>query len=347
MNECQKIQPYHLERIAYLYIRQSSMRQVIENIESTKRQYALKNQALTLGWKDEKIILIDCDQGESGASSVSRGGFQRLVAGVSMGQAGIVMGLEVSRLARKNADWHRLLEICALSGTLILDEDGVYDPTNFNDRLLLGLKGTMSEAELHVIKARLRGGLLNKVRRGEYRCALPTGLVYDLSGNVVFDPDSRVRETIAYFFETFSRLGSLSQTVKAFCKEGLLFPSRFRNGETIVFRQLTSSTAARTLHNPRYTGAYTYGRRLYRRTSDGTKITRKRETNDWIACIPNAHPAYISWDQYQANLKLLESNGRPFDVARKSPPREGAIPKAVVSAGRIAWIEMKARLKPP
>lgn len=324
MNEHQKIQPYHLERIAYLYIRQSSMRQVIENIESTKRQYALKTRALTLGWKDEQIILIDCDQGESGASSVGREGFQRLVTGVSLGQAGIVMGLEVSRLARNNADWHRLLEICALSGTLILDEDGVYDPTNFNDRLLLGLKGTMSEAELHIIKARLRGGLLNKVRRGEYRCALPTGFVYDLSGNVVLDPDSQVRETIAYFFETFSRLGSLSQTVKAFFKEGVLFPSRFRNGETIVFRQLTSSTAARTLHNPRYTGTYTYGRRLYRRTSDGTKITRKREANDWLACIPNAHPGYISWDQYQANLKLLESNGRPFDVARKSPPREGA-----------------------
>jgi len=179
MNESIKVQPHHLERGAYLYVRQSSMRQVVENVESTKRQYALRGRATALGWRDDQIIVIDSDQGESGASASWREGFQRLVSDVGMGRAGIVMGLEVSRLARNNADWHRLLEICALADTLILDEDGVYDPASFNDRLLLGLKGTMSEAELHVIKARLRGGILNKVRRGEYRCALPTGFVYD------------------------------------------------------------------------------------------------------------------------------------------------------------------------
>ena len=157
-----------------------------------------------LGWRDDQIIVIDNDQGESGASAAWREGFQRLVTDVGMGHAGMVMGLEVSRLARNNADWHRLLEICALADTLILDEDGVYDPASFNDRLLLGLKGTMSEAELHVLKARLRGGIINKARRGEYRCPLPTGLVYDEAGNVVLDPDAQVREAIAYFFETFS-----------------------------------------------------------------------------------------------------------------------------------------------
>ena len=162
MNESLKVQPHHLERGAYLYVRQSSMRQVIENIESTKRQYALRGRAVALGWRDDQIIVIDNDQGESGASAAWREGFQRLVTDVGMGHAGIVMGLEVSRLARNNADWHRLLEICALADTLILDEDGVYDPASFNDRLLLGLKGTMSEAELHVLKARLRGGILNK-----------------------------------------------------------------------------------------------------------------------------------------------------------------------------------------
>ena len=208
MNESLKVQPHHLERGAYLYVRQSSMRQVIENIESTKRQYALRGRAIALGWRDDQIIVIDNDQGESGASAVWREGFQRLVTDVGMGQAGIVMGLEVSRLARNNADWHRLLEICALADTLILDEDGVYDPANFNDRLLLGLKGTMSEAELHVLKARLRGGILNKVRRGEYRCPLPTGFVYDEAGNVVLDPDAQIQETITYFFETFARVGS-------------------------------------------------------------------------------------------------------------------------------------------
>jgi DNA invertase Pin-like site-specific DNA recombinase len=325
MNESLKVQPHHLVRGAYLYVRQSSMRQVIENVESTKRQYALRSRAIALGWRDDQIIVIDSDQGESGASAAWREGFQRLVTDVGMGHAGIVMGLEVSRLARNNADWHRLLEICALADTLILDEDGVYDPASFNDRLLLGLKGTMSEAELHVLKARLRGGILNKVRRGEYRCPLPTGFVYDEAGNVVFDPDTQIREGIAYFFETFSRVGSASQTVKVFRNEGLVFPSRLRVGDRTVFRPLTASTAMRMLNNPRYAGAYVYGRRQYRRAVDGKrKIQRKREHRDWLACIPNAHPGYISWEQFQENLKILESNGRGYEAARVSPPREGA-----------------------
>ena len=325
MSESLKVQPHHLERGAYLYIRQSSMRQVIENVESTKRQYALRSRAIALGWRDDQVIVIDSDQGESGASAVWRGGFQRLVTEVGMGQAGIVMGLEVSRLARNNADWHRLLEICALADTLILDEDGVYDPASFNDRMLLGLKGTMSEAELHVLKARLRGGILNKVRRGEYRCPLPTGFVYDEAGNVVLDPDTQIREMIAYFFETFSRVGSACQTVKVFRKEGLGFPSRFRMSDTVVFRPLTAWTATRVLNNPRYAGAYAYGRRRFRRAVDGkTKVQQKRDCGDWLACIPNAHPGYISWEQYQLNLKLLAANSRGYELARASPPREGA-----------------------
>ena len=324
MNESLKVQPHHLERAAYLYVRQSSMKQVIENVESTKRQYALRTRATALGWADDRVVVIDSDQGESGASASWREGFQRLVSDVGMGRAGIVMGLEVSRLARNNADWHRLLEICALADTLILDEDGVYDPANFNDRLLLGLKGTMSEAELHVLKARLRGGILNKVRRGEYRCALPTGLVYDAAGDVVLDPDSQIRETIAHFFETFSRVGSACQVVKVFRDEGLHFPSRLRNQTGVVFRALNASTAIRTLHNPRYAGAYVYGRRRYRRSANGTKVHQARSRSEWLACIPNAHPGYISWDQFQDNLKLLETNGRSYELARASPPREGA-----------------------
>lgn len=323
MNETLKVHSQHLDRGAYLYIRQSSMRQVLENVESTKRQYALRGRAVSLGWREEQIIVIDSDQGESGASATWREGFQRLVTDVGMGRAGIVMGLEVSRLARNNADWHRLLEICALSDTLILDEDGVYDPAVFNDRLLLGLKGTMSEAELHVLKARLRGGILNKVRRGEYHCPLPTGFVYDEAGHVVLDPDRQVRETIAYFFETFSRVSSACQTVKVFRKEGLRFPSRFSNGAT-VFRPLTTSTAMRTLKNPRYAGAYTYGQRRYRRAADGKKtVQRKRDRGDWLACIPSAHPGYITWERFEENLKILEANGRGYELARMSPPREG------------------------
>jgi DNA invertase Pin-like site-specific DNA recombinase len=324
MKESLKVQPHHLERGAYLYIRQSSMRQVIENVESAKRQYALRGRAIALGWRDEQIIVVDNDQGESGASAAWREGFQRLVSDVGMGRAGIVMGLEVSRLARNNADWQRLLEICALADTLILDEDGIYDPTSFNDRLLLGLKGTMSEAELHIIKARLRGGILNKVRRGEYRCTLPTGLIYDQSGNVTLDPDSQIRETIAHFFDAFSRVGSACQTVKSFRKQGLLFPARLRNSETTVFRPLNASTAIRVLNNPRYAGCYVYGRRRYRRAIDGKKtVQRKRDHDDWLAFIPNAHPGYISWERFQENLKILETNGQGYEVARASPPREG------------------------
>jgi DNA invertase Pin-like site-specific DNA recombinase len=325
MSESMKVQPHHLERSAYLYVRQSSMRQVIENVESTKRQYALRGRAIALGWREDQIVVVDSDQGESGASAAWREGFQHLVADVSLGRAGIVMGLEVSRLARNNADWHRLLEICALSDTLILDEDGVYDPASFNDRLLLGLKGTMSEAELHVLKARLRGGILNKVRRGEYRCPLPTGFVYDEAGKVTLDPDMQIRDTITHFFETFARAGSACQTVKVFRKEGLNFPSRHTGDHATVFRPLTTWTAMRVLNNPRYAGTYTYGRRRYRRAADGQrKIQQKHDSSDWISCIPNAHPGYITWEQYQQNLKLLKSNGRGYELARGSPPREGA-----------------------
>ena len=247
MNAHVKVQRHHLERGAYLYIRQSSMRQVVENAESAKRQYALRGRAVALGWRDEQIIVIDNDQGESGASAIWREGFQRLVSDVGMGHAGIVMGLEVSRLARNNADWQRLLEICALADTLILDEDGVYDPASFNDRLLLGLKGTMSEAELHVIKARLRGGILNKARAWRVslaRCRPGWSMTCPATWRWI--RTSQVRETIDHFFETFLRVGSASQTVKTFRKEGLLFPSRLHNSET-VFRPLTTSTAMRVL----------------------------------------------------------------------------------------------------
>lgn len=326
MTHTTKVQPSHLKRGAYLYVRQSSMRQVLENTESTKRQYALRGRATALGWPDDRIVVVDSDQGESGASAAWREGFQRLVAEVGMGKAGIVMGLEVSRLARNNADWHRLLEICALSDTLILDEDGVYDPTDFNDRLLLGLKGTMSEAELHVLKARLRGGVLNKARRGEYRCLLPVGFVYDPVGSVVLDPDAQVREMIRHFFETFSRTGSAHQTVRSFRGDGLTFPTRLqsRNGlARIVFQPLTASAANKVLHNPRYAGVYAYGRRRYRRTAEGKKIVKSLAPGDWTACIPDAHPGYITQDQYQENLRVLSINSAGYDAIRRQPPREG------------------------
>lgn len=325
MNHETKVQTHHIERGAYLYVRQSSMRQVLENTESAKRQYALRGRAVALGWTDERIIIVDSDQGESGASAAWREGFQYLVAEVGMGKAGIVMGLEVSRLARNNADWHRLVEICSLSETLILDEDGIYDPADFNDRLLLGLKGTMSEAELHVLKARLRGGVLNKARRGEYRCPLPVGFVYDPAGDVVLDPDAQVRETIQHFFETFSRAASAHHTVRVFHQEGVQFPVRVRSRgcpTKVVFEPLTLSAASRVLHNPRYAGTYAYGRRRYRRTAQGATVVTPRDPSDWIACIPDAHPGYISWEHYQENVRILARNAVGYGPAHQ-PPREG------------------------
>jgi DNA invertase Pin-like site-specific DNA recombinase len=225
----QKVTSLHLRRNAYLYIRQSTLRQVFENTESTKRQYGLRQRAMALGWPEERIIVIDKDLGQSGASA-DREGFQRLVTEVSLGRAGIVLGLEVSRLARNNTDWHRLLEICALTDTLILDEDGIYDPAHFNDRLLLGLKGTMSEAELHVLRARLQGGIRNKARRGELVIKPPIGFVYNSEGVLVLDPDKQVQQALRLLFDTFRRTGSASATVKLFRQQGLLFPRRVASG---------------------------------------------------------------------------------------------------------------------
>src|SRR5208282_4393652 len=225
-----KVSPNHLDRDAYLYVRQSTLRQVMENTESTQRQYALRERAIALGWPIERILVIDCDQGRSGASAAGREGFQQLVTEVSLGRAGIVLGLEVSRLARNSTDWHRLLEICALTDTLILDEDGVYDPRHFNDRLLLGLKGTISEAELHVLRARLLGGIESKARRGELRKPLPVGLEYDAQNRVVLDPDQQVQQSLSTFFREFERIGAAMGVVKYFRKQKLQFPRRVRRG---------------------------------------------------------------------------------------------------------------------
>lgn len=221
-----KVMATHLGRDAYLYVRQSTLHQVFENQESTRRQYDLRQRAVALGWPLERVIVIDSDLGQSGASAQDRAGFQRLVAEVGTGRAGIVMGLEVSRLARNSSDWHRLLEICALTDTLILDEDGLYDPAHFNDRLLLGLKGTMSEAELHVLRARLQGGYLAKARRGELCLRLPVGLVYDEAGQVRLDPDQQVRDAVRHLLETFGRTGTASAVLRA--SDG--YPSVMRKG---------------------------------------------------------------------------------------------------------------------
>jgi DNA invertase Pin-like site-specific DNA recombinase len=292
-----KVTASHLKRTAYLYIRQSSMQQVFQNTESTERQYALRQRAVALGWRLEDISVVDCDQGHSGASAADRQGFQHLVAEVSMGRAGVVLGLEVSRLARNNSDWHRLLEICALSDTLIVDEDGIYNPCDFNDRLLLGLKGTMSEAELHMLRARLRGGLLNKARRGELKMPLPVGLTYDSADRVVLDPDQQVQNSVHHLFRTFRRTGSASATVKAFRDQKLLFPRRPRSGPgkgELVWGALTHNRTRQVLHNPRYAGAFVFGRHRQHRSPDGRMSFMPLPRDQWHtiqdATHDSAHP---------------------------------------------------------
>ena len=322
----QKVNAGHLKRNAYLYIRQSTLRQVFENTESTKRQYDLRQHAVALGWPVEQIVVIDSDLGQSGASAVDREGFQRLVAEVDLGKAGIVLGLEVSRLARNSTDWHRLLEICALTDTLILDEDGIYDPAHFNDRLLLGLKGTMSEAELHVIKARLQGGLLNKARRGELQSPLPVGFVYNPVNQPVLDPDKQVQQSLRFFFDTFHRAGSAMATIKAFHQQGLLFPRRLRKGPhkgDLLWAELTHSRTLQVLHNPRYAGAFVYGRTRTRKKADGGDTFQKRPRDQWIL-LQGVHPDYISWEQYEENQRRLLENSKAHGADRRmSPPREG------------------------
>jgi len=328
MDATSKIQPEHLRRQAYLYVRQSTLRQVQENRESTARQYDLRRRAQVLGWNPNQIVVVDEDLGLSGSTATDRNGFQRLVAEVGLGRVGLVMGLEVSRLARSSTDWHRLLEICALSDTLILDEDGLYDPSHFNDRLLLGLKGTMSEAELHVLRARLLGGQLNKARRGELWIRPPIGYLCDNSGRLIIDPDRQIHGAVRLLFETFRRLGSAEQVVRHFSQEGIRWPRRLsvgpRAGE-VVWGNLLHSRTLNILHNPRYAGAFVYGRTRQRKVGLGGHVHYRRLPRDqWKVFLPNSHPGYISWEEYVANQAKLLENANGYGPDRlKSPPREG------------------------
>jgi len=334
-----KVTADHLRRDAYLYVRQSTLYQVANNTESARRQYDLRGRAVALGWPADKVIVIDIDQGRSGAWAADREGFQRLVAEVSLGRAGIVLGLECSRLARNNADWHALLRLCAFNNTLICDEDGLYDPATINDRLLLGLKGTMSEAELHFIRARLQGGLLAKAARGELAVRLPTGLVYDAVGNVVLDPDSGVRAAITHLFNTFAATGSASATVKAFAAQALLFPARHLSGPhagELYWAPLRHDHVLFVLHNPRYAGAYFYGRRRQVTDAAGNHRTIVKPRQEWTTLIPGAHPGYLSWEQFETNQTTLSANAASRGQDRKTgPAREGpALLQGLVICGK-------------
>ena len=334
----QQITPRHLQRLACLYVRQSTLHQVFANTESTARQYALRERALALGWPAERILVIDQDLGHSGASAADRVGFQRLVAEVGLGKVGLVLGLEVSRLARSSSDWHHLLEICALTGTLILDEDGLYDPATFNDRLLLGLKGTMSEAELYVLRARLQGGILNKARRAALKLHLPIGFRYAEDDRIILDPDRQVQETIRFLFHTFRRTGSASATVRAFRDGQVCLPRRVRSGPhqgELVWGAIRHDDVLRLLHNPCYAGAFVFGKTRTTKTADGKVHIATLPRAEWQVVIRDAHVRYITWEEFEGHLAQLAANSQAYAPQRLSPPREGpALLQGLVVCGR-------------
>jgi DNA invertase Pin-like site-specific DNA recombinase len=299
------------------------MRQVYENAESTIRQYALKDKLVSLGWAQDMIEVIDCDLGRSGAEAASRDGFRQMLADVGEGNVGAIASIECSRLSRHSGDWGRLTEICALSGTILIDDDGIYDPNDFNDRLLLGLKGTMSEAELHFLRGRMRGGALNKAERGELRYTLPVGYVYDEAGKMIKDPDAQVQGAVALFFESYRICGTANMVARYYGEKGYLFPTDrnrgFGNKTDVYWEALTPSRAMHVLKSPAYAGAYAYGRFQTKNTINGKKRRRAAES-DIISFIEDHHEPYITLDEYRMNCEQLSANNTRKGA---SVPREG------------------------
>jgi DNA invertase Pin-like site-specific DNA recombinase len=335
-----KISSHHLERLAIVYVRQSSLHQVQHNQESTRLQYSLRAMARELGWEPERILIFDEDLGTSGSSAAGRQDFQRLLAEVALDHVGIILGVEMSRLARSNKDWHQLLELCARFGTLIADLDGLYDPSRYNDRLLLGLKGTMSEAELHILRQRLLQGKLQKARRGELSKPVPSGYLLQSDGVVVLDPDESVRAVVRFVFEQFERLGSVHAVLRAMVEQKLQIGVRRRTGADrggLEWHRPHRGMIVNMLRNPIYAGAYVYGRRQTdpRRQKPGHRGTGRTplvEPADWQACVRDRFPAYISWEQFERNQARLMAN-RAQPAPR--PARNGAaLLQGLVKCGR-------------
>jgi DNA invertase Pin-like site-specific DNA recombinase len=338
-----RITPRHLTRQALIYVRQSSPTQVQRHPESARRQYGLAERAQGLGWPAEQITIIDEDLGKSGAGNATaheRTGFARVVSAVGLGEVGIVLALEVSRLARNSAEWYRLLELAALTGVLIADEDTVYDPRAFNDRLLLGLRGTISEVELHCIQARLRGARLSKVRRGELPLLLPVGYVRDRDAQVEFDPDQAVQEAIRTVFDQFERRGTAKAVLRFFREHGLRVPRRLHGGPShgeLVWAKPTYQALHLILTNPAYAGAYAYGRRQRDAGLAGLGVQgpRRRFALDALeVLLPDHHPAYVTWEQYLANRARLRDNSRQFQSSRGAPRPGAALLQGIVFCGR-------------
>jgi DNA invertase Pin-like site-specific DNA recombinase len=326
-----KITQQHQNKPAYVYVRQSTMGQVRHHQESTERQYALRQKALELGWSEATIRTLDRDLGQSGAQMAGREDFKALVSEISLGQVGAVFALEVSRLARSDLDWHRLLQLCALTQTLVIDEDGCYDPSDFNDGLLLGLKGTMAQAELHFLRARLLGGKLNKARKGELRFPLPVGYCYDEQTGIIPDPDDEVRGAVELVFRIFRETGSAYTVVQRFFENGLRFPKRAYGGAwdgQLLWGRLTHGRVLSILKNPCYAGMYVFGRYQYRRQITAAGEVRKRmravARPEWRVSIKEHHEGYIRWEEYEKNAARLEKNRTNGEETMLSgPAREG------------------------
>lgn len=316
MIDTTKVKPTHTQRAAFVYIRQSTLHQVERHRESTARQYAFVQRACDLGWREDQVIVVDEDLGLSGASSDNRSGFVRLASEVALGRVGIILGLEVSRLARNNADWYRLLDLCVFTDTLIADSDGLYHPALFNDRLLLGLKGTMSEAELHIMRARLDGGIRNKAARGQLRRGLPVGFIWgELDGEVRFHPDEAVTNAIKAVFDRFAEMGSARQVWLWFRSQGLSFPSQYQASGEVRWIPPTYTAIHCVLTNPVYAGAYAYGKTRCERFVDEQGAVKKRirylPIDQWAVLLPQHHPGFIDWATFQANQLRLDRNIHP------------------------------------
>jgi DNA invertase Pin-like site-specific DNA recombinase len=335
-----KVQAWHLERMAVVYVRQSTPQQVLEHQESTARQYALVDRALALGWPRQQVLVIDDDLGKSGQSIEGRPGFQRLLAEVALDHVGLILGIEMSRLARSCKDWHQLLELCARFRTLLADADGLYDPTDFNDRLLLGLKGTMSEAELHVLKARLYQGKLNKARRGELFGLPPIGYIKLPTGELALDPDEQVQAVVRLVFEQFERQGTVHGLLRYLRRHGIQMPVRVRSGVNLGQLQWcrpNRPTLQSLLHHPIYAGAYCYGRWPAdpRRQQPGRRGTGKRRCRaaDCAVLLCDRLPAYITWERFEAHQQQLADNRARHDAL--GAPRQGpALLSGLLYCGR-------------
>src|SRR5215207_4781626 len=323
-----KVTAAHVGRDAYVYVRQSTLTHVREHTESLERQYELAFRAQELGWSPPQVIVIDEDLGRSGAETSRREGFKNLVADVGLGKVGIILGIEVSRLARNNADWYQLLDLCAVTDTLIADGDGLYHPGDFNDRLVLGLKGTMSEAELRLIRHRLTAGLRHKAAKGELRHGVPVGFVYDDDDRVVMDPNEAVIEAIATVFRRFDELGSARQVMLSLRGDGVLIPRRPSGAKRIGWAPATYPAIHDFLTNPAYAGAFVFGRTRTDKRVDATGRLRARTRmlprDQWPVLIPDHHPGFITWERFEQIQDQLRANWRPPRGHGGGAVREGA-----------------------